>query len=81
MTTILIVVVGLAIVAGAVGLMMWVDRVHRRRIQRRREAWKAAGARAPAQPTTSADPELFSFPRRLTQAPNSSLYHPWREGT
>jgi uncharacterized iron-regulated membrane protein len=43
MTAILICVVGLAIVAGVVGLMMWVDRVHGRRVQRRREAWKAAG--------------------------------------
>ena len=42
-TAILIFVVGLAIVAGVVGLMMWVDRVHRRRVERRREAWEASG--------------------------------------
>ena len=42
-TTILTLVVGLAIVAGAVGLMIRLERVQRRRIERRREAWKAAG--------------------------------------
>lgn len=41
---VLILVVGLAIVAVVVGLMVRMDRVNRRRVERRREAWKAAGA-------------------------------------
>jgi hypothetical protein len=44
MTAALVFVVGLAIVAGLVGLMMWADRVNRRRVQRRRDAWKASGS-------------------------------------
>jgi hypothetical protein len=38
MTAALVFVGGLAIVAGLVGLMMWADRVNRRRVQRRRDA-------------------------------------------
>jgi hypothetical protein len=47
MTAALVFVVGLAIVAGMVGLMVWMDRVNRRRVERRREAWKAAGGVGP----------------------------------
>ena len=43
MMALLISVVSLAIVAGLVGLMIRLERVQRRRIERRREAWKAAG--------------------------------------
>ena len=44
MTAALVFVVGMALVGGLVGLMVWADRVNRRRAQRRREAWKAAGS-------------------------------------
>jgi hypothetical protein len=47
MTAALLLVVGLAIVAGLVGLMICADRVNRRRVQRRRDAWKAAGSVGP----------------------------------
>jgi hypothetical protein len=43
MTAALIFGVGMAIVAALVGLMIRLERVQRRRIERRREAWKAAG--------------------------------------
>jgi hypothetical protein len=42
-TAVLILSVGLAIVAGLVSLMVRMNRVNRRRSERRREAWKAAG--------------------------------------
>jgi hypothetical protein len=48
MTAILILVVGLVIVAGMVALMVRIDRLNRRLLDRRREAWKAAGGVGPA---------------------------------
>ena len=42
-TAILMFVVGLAIIAGMAGLMWWMNHIRHRQIQRRREAWKAAG--------------------------------------
>ena len=42
MTAAVVFVVGLAIVAGLVGLMIWADRVNRRR-----DAWKASGSVGP----------------------------------
>ena len=47
MTASLVFVVGLAIVAGLVGLTRWADRVNRRRVQRGRDAWKASGSVGP----------------------------------
>jgi hypothetical protein len=49
MTAVLILIVGLAIVAVVVGLMVWMDRVQRRRIQRADDARKAAGGVDPDQ--------------------------------
>jgi hypothetical protein len=48
MTAILILVVGLVIVTGMVALMVRIDRLNRRLLDRRREAWKAAGGEGPA---------------------------------
>jgi hypothetical protein len=47
-TVILIFVVGMAIIAGLVWVMVRFDRAQRRRIQRQREAWKAGGSVGPA---------------------------------
>jgi len=43
----LILVVGLAVVAGAAAVMRWSNRIQRRRIERSREAWKAMGGIGP----------------------------------
>jgi hypothetical protein len=43
MTALLIFVAGMAIVVGLVWVMIRLERAQRRRIERRREAWKAAG--------------------------------------
>jgi hypothetical protein len=43
-TTILIVVVGFAIVAGVTWVMMRMERSHRQLIERQREAWRAGGS-------------------------------------
>ena len=43
MTAALLLVVGLAFVAGLVAVMIRLDRAHRRIVERRREAWKAEG--------------------------------------
>ena len=48
MTAFLIFAVGLAIVAGLVGLMVRLERIQRRLIERRREAWEADGCVGPA---------------------------------
>jgi hypothetical protein len=44
---ILILVASLAIIAVMIAVMIALDRIHRRRIQQRREAWKAAGGIGP----------------------------------
>ena len=44
MTTVLIFVVGVAITAGVVWLMMRMERRHRQLIERRREVWRAKGS-------------------------------------
>ena len=69
MITILIFVVGLAIVAGVVGLMIRLERVDRRRIERRREAWKAEGCvgRCPGDDMPRSTPP---HPRRLPLNPD-----------
>ena len=43
-TVVLISLVALVIVCGIVAVMVWSDRVTRRRAERRREAWRAAGS-------------------------------------
>ena len=43
-TTVLMFVVGIAITAGVIWLMMRMERRHRQLIERRREAWRAGGA-------------------------------------
>jgi hypothetical protein len=48
MTAFLIFAVGLAIVAGLVGLMVRLERIQRRLIERRRKAWEADGGVGPA---------------------------------
>ena len=52
MTPILVFVVGMAIVAGIVWVMVRLNRINHQRVQRRREAWKAAGA-------VDADPDEY----------------------
>lgn len=47
MTTALMVVVGIAIVAGVVWVIVRMERSHRQRIERRREAWRAGGCVGP----------------------------------
>jgi len=47
MTAALLLVVGLAFVAGLVAVMIRLDRAHRRIVERRREAWKAEGGVGP----------------------------------
>jgi hypothetical protein len=43
-TTILMFVVGMAIIAGLIWAMMRMERSHRQRIERQREAWRAGGS-------------------------------------
>ena len=43
-TTVLIFVVGVAIAAGVVWLMMRMERSHRKRMERHREVWRATGS-------------------------------------
>ena len=47
MTTVLVFVVGMAIVAGVVYVMMRMLRSHHQLIERRREAWRAEGCVGP----------------------------------
>ncbi|KRE33063.1 hypothetical protein ASG82_22795 [Mycobacterium sp. Soil538] len=48
MSAVLVLVVALAIVAAMVAVMWRIDRANRRLLDRRREAWKAAGSVGPA---------------------------------
>ena len=66
MTAALLLVVGLAFVAGLVAVMIRLDRAHRRIVERRREAWKAEGASVPSQATSSAPvlTRIDAVPRR-----------------
>jgi hypothetical protein len=48
MTAVLVLVVSLAFLAVVVGVMVRIDRLNRRLLDRRREAWKAAGSVGPA---------------------------------
>jgi len=43
-TIVLIFVVGIAIIAGVISLMMRMERRHRQLIERRRELWRAEGS-------------------------------------
>jgi hypothetical protein len=73
---VLLVGVSLVIIALMIAVMIRFERVQHRRIERRREAWKAAGG---------IDAYLHGqrlYLPPLTQIPRSSQYHPrWREGT
>ena len=44
MTTVLIFVLGVAIIAGVVWVMMRMERSHRQRMQRNREVWRNTGS-------------------------------------
>ncbi len=48
MTTVLMFVVGMAIVAGFAWVMMRMQRHHHQMIERKREAWRAGGSVGPA---------------------------------
>jgi hypothetical protein len=43
-TTVLMFVVGMAIIAGLIWVLMRMERSHRQLIERQREAWRAGGA-------------------------------------
>ena len=68
MTTVLVFVVGMAIVAGVVYVMMRMLRSHHQLIERRREVWRAKGSVGlePARHDIGHGYGGFS-PRRLTQ--------------
>ena len=47
MTTVLMFVVGMAIVAGFIWVMVRMERRHRQMVERKREAWRAGGSVGP----------------------------------
>jgi hypothetical protein len=76
---VLLVGVSLVIIALMIAVMIRFERVQHRRIERRREAWKAAGGVDPYPDDYIG--RGFTSPL-LTQIPRSSQYSPrWREGT
>ena len=56
MTAVLMFVVGMAIIAGLVWVMMRMQRSHRQLIERRREEWRAGGSVGPGSRAVAAGP-------------------------